>query len=76
MARPPDLRDAPHLTYELIDGDRALAAGLSLTETSGQVPGCVSDGVRLPRTQTVVRSIEAICLGGSGAGILAGLGRS
>ncbi len=62
MPCPPESWDLPHLTYVLIDGDQELAAGVSLVETAGHVPGHMSVVVRLPRTGTVVLAIDAICL--------------
>jgi N-acyl homoserine lactone hydrolase len=62
VACPPDPWDLPDLTYDLIDGDRELTAGVSWVETSGHVPGHMSVVVRLPRTGTVVLAIDAIYL--------------
>lgn len=57
---PPDIWDLPHLRYELIEGDLALAPGVDLIESSGHVPGHMSVVVRLPETGTVVLAIDAI----------------
>lgn len=59
-AFPVDIWDLPHLNYEMIDGDYDLAPGVQLIESSGHVPGHMSVVVRLPKTGTVVLSIDAI----------------
>jgi N-acyl homoserine lactone hydrolase len=59
-AFPVDIWDLPHLKYEMIDGDVEIAAGVQLIESSGHVPGHMSAIVRLPKTGTVVLTIDAI----------------
>jgi N-acyl homoserine lactone hydrolase len=59
-AFPQDIWDLPQLHYELIDGDLELAPGVQLVESSGHVPGHMSVVVRLPKTGTVVLTIDAI----------------
>jgi N-acyl homoserine lactone hydrolase len=57
---PPDAWDLSQLSYELIEDDQEIAAGISLVETSGHVPGHMSVVVRLPRAGTFVLAIDAI----------------
>ena len=52
--------DQPMERIRLIDGDTELLPGLELIETSGHVPGHQSVLVRLPRTGTVLLTIDAV----------------
>jgi N-acyl homoserine lactone hydrolase len=54
--------DLPFLYYQLIDGDTELVPGVELIETSGHVPGHQAVIVRLPKTGTVLLTIDAIPL--------------
>jgi N-acyl homoserine lactone hydrolase len=47
----------------LVDGDTELLPGLELIETSGHVPGHQSVLVRLPKTGTVLLTIDAVPFG-------------
>lgn len=62
LACPPDIWDLPQLTYEQIEGDIDLAAGVRLVETSGHVPGHMSVLVRLPNAGSFVLAIDAIAM--------------
>ena len=55
-----DYWQRPEFSYELIDGDYDLAAGIRLIETSGHVPGHQSVMVDLPQTGRVFLAIDAI----------------
>jgi N-acyl homoserine lactone hydrolase len=44
----------------LVDGDTELLPGLELIETSGHVPGHQSVLVRLPKTGTVLLTVDAV----------------
>ncbi|MFC3832586.1 MULTISPECIES: N-acyl homoserine lactonase family protein [Deinococcus] len=52
--------DQPAERLQLVDGDTELLPGLTLVETSGHVPGHQSVLVRLPRTGTVLLTIDAV----------------
>ncbi|GGO38047.1 N-acyl homoserine lactonase family protein [Deinococcus humi] len=52
--------DQPMERIRLVDGDTELLPGLTLIETSGHVPGHQSVLVRLPRTGTVLLTIDAV----------------
>lgn len=52
--------DQPAERIRLVDGDTELLPGLTLIETSGHVPGHQSVLVRLPRTGTVLLTIDAV----------------
>ena len=52
--------DQPMERIRLVDGDTELLPGLELIETSGHVPGHQSVLVRLPRTGTVLLTIDAV----------------
>jgi len=44
----------------LVDGDTELLPGLELIETSGHVPGHQSVLVRLPKTGTILLTVDAV----------------
>ena len=50
----------PMERIRLVDGDTELLPGLELIETSGHVPGHQSVLVRLPKTGTIVLTIDAV----------------
>jgi N-acyl homoserine lactone hydrolase len=52
--------DQPAERIRLLDGDTELLPGLELIETSGHVPGHQSVLVRLPKTGTVLLTIDAV----------------
>lgn len=52
--------DQPTERIRLIDGDTELLPGLELIETSGHVPGHQSVLLRLPKTGTVLLTIDAV----------------
>ncbi|MGY2896615.1 N-acyl homoserine lactonase family protein [Deinococcus sp. UYEF24] len=52
--------DQPMERVRLVDGDTELLPGLELIETSGHVPGHQSVLVRLPKTGTVLLTIDAV----------------
>jgi N-acyl homoserine lactone hydrolase len=52
--------DQPMERIRLVDGDTELLPGLELIETSGHVPGHQSVLVRLPRTGTVLLTVDAV----------------
>jgi N-acyl homoserine lactone hydrolase len=52
--------DQPMERIRLVDGDTELLPGLELIETSGHVPGHQSVLVRLPKTGTVLLTIDAV----------------
>jgi N-acyl homoserine lactone hydrolase len=54
--------DHPALRYRLIDGDTERLPGLTLLETSGHAPGHQSVLLRLPRTGSVLLTIDAVPL--------------
>jgi N-acyl homoserine lactone hydrolase len=55
--------DQPMERIRLVDGDMELLPGLELIETSGHVPGHQSVLVRLPKTGTVLLTIDAVAFG-------------
>ena len=55
--------DQPMERIRLVDGDTQLLPGLELIETSGHVPGHQSVLVRLPKTGTVLLTIDAVQFG-------------
>jgi N-acyl homoserine lactone hydrolase len=55
--------DQPIERIRLVDGDTELLPGLELIETSGHVPGHQSVLVRLPKTGTVLLTIDAVPFG-------------
>lgn len=56
--------DQPIERIRLVDGDTELLPGLELIETSGHVPGHQSVLVRLPKTGTVLLTIDAVPFAG------------
>lgn len=52
--------DQPMERIRVVDGDTELLPGLELIETSGHVPGHQSVLVQLPRTGTVLLTIDAV----------------
>ncbi|MCC6614977.1 MAG: N-acyl homoserine lactonase family protein [Anaerolineae bacterium] len=52
--------DQPVERIRLVDGDTELLPGLELIETSGHVPGHQSVLLRLPKTGTVLLTIDAV----------------
>ncbi len=52
----------PALRYRLVDGDTAIAPGLTLIETSGHAPGHQSMLVRLPQTGPVLLAADAVVM--------------
>lgn len=52
--------DQPMERLRVVDGDTELLPGLELIETSGHVPGHQSVLVQLPRTGTVLLTIDAV----------------
>jgi N-acyl homoserine lactone hydrolase len=52
--------DQPMERIRLVDGDTELLPGLELIETSGHVPGHQSVLVRLPKTGSVLLTIDAV----------------
>ena len=52
--------DQPMERIRLVDGDTELLPGLELIETSGHVPGHQSVLVRLPKTGTILLTIDAV----------------
>lgn len=52
--------DQPMERIRLVDGDTELLPGLELIETSGHVPGHQSVLVRLPKTDAVLLTIDAV----------------
>lgn len=52
--------DQPMERIRMVDGDTELLPGLELIETSGHVPGHQSVLVQLPRTGTVLLTIDAV----------------
>jgi N-acyl homoserine lactone hydrolase len=52
--------DQPMERIRLVDGDTELLPGLELIETSGHVPGHQSVLVRLPKTGTVLLTVDAV----------------
>jgi N-acyl homoserine lactone hydrolase len=57
--------DQPMERIRLVDGDTELLPGLALIETTGHVPGHQSVLVRLPKTGTVLLTIDAVSFGGA-----------
>ncbi len=55
--------DQPMERIRLVDGDTALLPGLELVETSGHVPGHQSVLVRLPKTGSILLTIDAVPFG-------------
>jgi N-acyl homoserine lactone hydrolase len=55
--------DQPMERIRLVDGDTELLGGLELIETSGHVPGHQSVLVRLPKTGTVLLTVDAVPFG-------------
>jgi N-acyl homoserine lactone hydrolase len=55
--------DQPLERIRLVDGDTELLPGLELIETSGHVPGHQSVLVRLPKTGTILLTIDAVPFG-------------
>jgi N-acyl homoserine lactone hydrolase len=55
--------DQPIERIRLVDGDTELLPGLELIETSGHVPGHQSVLVRLPKTGTVLLTVDAVPFG-------------
>jgi N-acyl homoserine lactone hydrolase len=55
--------DQPMERIRLVDGDTELLPGLELIETSGHVPGHQSVLVRLPKTGTVLLTVDAVPFG-------------
>ncbi len=55
--------DQPMARIQLVDGDTELLPGITLIETSGHVPGHQSVLVRLPKTGTVLLTIDAVSFG-------------
>jgi N-acyl homoserine lactone hydrolase len=47
----------------LVDGDTQLLPGLELIETSGHVPGHQSVLLRLPKTGTILLTVDAVPFG-------------
>jgi N-acyl homoserine lactone hydrolase len=56
--------EQPMERIRLVDGDTELLPGLELIETSGHVPGHQSVLVRLPKTGTVLLTVDAVPFGG------------
>jgi N-acyl homoserine lactone hydrolase len=56
--------DQPMERIRLVDGDTELLPGLELIDTSGHVPGHQSVLVRLPKTGTILLTIDAVPFGG------------
>jgi N-acyl homoserine lactone hydrolase len=52
--------DQPIERIRLVDGDTELLPGLELIETSGHVPGHQSVLVRLPKTGTILLTVDAV----------------
>ena len=52
--------DQPMARIRLVDGDTELLPGLELIETSGHVPGHQSVLLRLPKTGTVLLTVDAV----------------
>lgn len=52
--------DQPIERIRLVDGDMQLVPGLELIETTGHVPGHQSVLVRLPKTGTVLLTVDAV----------------
>ena len=52
--------DQPAVRIRLLDGDTELLPGLTLLETSGHVPGHQSVLVRLPKTEAVLLTVDAV----------------
>jgi len=57
--------DQPIKRIRLVDGDTQLLPGLELIETSGHVPGHQSVLVRLPKTGSVLLTVDAVPFGAS-----------
>ena len=55
--------DQPMARIRLVDGDAELLPGLELIETSGHVPGHQSVLVRLPKTGSILLTVDAIPFG-------------
>lgn len=55
--------DQPVERIRLVDGDTELLPGLDLIETSGHVPGHQSVLLRLPKTGTVLLTVDAVPFG-------------
>ena len=55
--------DQPMARIRLVDGDTELLPGLELIETSGHVPGHQSVLVRLPKTGTILLTVDAVPFG-------------
>jgi N-acyl homoserine lactone hydrolase len=55
--------DQPIERIRLVDGDTELLPGVELIETSGHVPGHQSVLVRLPKTGTVLLTVDAVPFG-------------
>jgi N-acyl homoserine lactone hydrolase len=55
--------DQPRERIRLVEGDTELLPGLELIETSGHVPGHQSVLVRLPKTGTVLLTVDAVPFG-------------
>ncbi len=55
--------DQPMARIQLVDGDTELQPGLELIETSGHVPGHQSVLVRLPKTGTILLTVDAVPFG-------------
>ena len=55
--------EQPMERIRLVDGDTELLPGLELIETSGHVPGHQSVLVRLPKTGTVLLTVDAVPFG-------------
>jgi N-acyl homoserine lactone hydrolase len=56
--------DQPMERIRLVDGDTELLPGLTLIETSGHVPGHQSVLVRLPKTGSVLLTVDAVPFAG------------
>jgi N-acyl homoserine lactone hydrolase len=52
--------DQPHLRYRTVEGDIELVPGVELIESSGHVPGHQAVLLQLPKTGTVLLSIDAV----------------
>jgi N-acyl homoserine lactone hydrolase len=55
--------DQPMERIRLVDGDTELLPGLELIETSGHVPGHQSVLLRLPKTGTILLTVDAVPFG-------------
>ncbi len=59
-AFPQDIWDLPNISYEMVDGDVEIAPGVELIESSGHVPGHMSVLVRLPKSGSMLLTIDAV----------------